>query len=134
MTLALDTTALLAWHTDHPAHDLVAEAMADDRDWCASALALAESMALVDRLTADPDAADTLRRSLRDTWGRMAIVPVDAMCLEHASELARLHPLRLADAIHLAAASRLPRPIRFATLDYHQIPVAESLGFEVLSL
>ncbi len=45
----------------------------------------------------------------------------------------REQPLRLADALHLAAADRLPRPVRFVTLDPAQIPVALSLGFDVAS-
>jgi hypothetical protein len=36
------------------------------------------------------------------------------------------------DAIHLAAADRLPRPVRFATFDPSQIPVALALGFQVV--
>jgi predicted nuclease of restriction endonuclease-like (RecB) superfamily len=50
------------------------------------------------------------------------------------SELPRLHPVTMSDAIHLAAADRLPKPVAFATFDHHQMPVAESLGFEILSL
>lgn len=134
MTIALDTTALIVRHLFHPARATLDAAMADDRDWCASALALAEALALVDRLAIDPITADELRRALRDDWGRIAVVPVDTMCLERASELARLHPVKMSDAIHLAAADRLPKPVAFATFDHHQMPVAEALGFEILSL
>ncbi len=134
MTIALDTTALLMRHLNHPARMAVDAALAADADWCASALALAEALALVDRLAIDPITVGELRRALRDDSGRMVIVPVDTMCLERASELSRLHPLRLADAIHLAAADRLPRPVQFITFDYHQVPVAELLGFETISL
>ena len=45
----------------------------------------------------------------------------------------REQPLRLADALHLAAADRLPRPVTFVTFDPMQIPVALSLGFDVVS-
>ena len=133
MTIALDTTALIVRHLNHPARPALDAAMATDRDWCASALALAEALALVDRLAIDPTSADELRRALRDDWGRMAVVPVDTLCLERASELARLHPVKMSDAIHLAAADRLPRPLTFATFDPAQIPVAMGLGFHVLS-
>lgn len=134
MTIALDTTALLVRHLNHPARAALDAAMNEDRDWCASALALAEALALVDRLAIDPTTADELRRALRDDWGRMAVVPVDTLCLERASELARLHPVKMSDAIHLAAADRLPKPVAFATFDHRQMPVAEALGFEILSL
>jgi uncharacterized protein len=45
----------------------------------------------------------------------------------------REQPLRIADAIQLAAASRLPRPVRYVTFDPAQIPVALGLGFDVVS-
>lgn len=134
MTIALDTTALIVRHLNHPARAALDAAMATDHAWCASALALAEALALIDRLAIDPVTSDELRRALRDDWGRMAVVPVDTPCLERASELSRLHPVRLADAIHLAAADRLPKPVAYATFDHHQMPVAESLGFTILSL
>ena len=47
--------------------------------------------------------------------------------------MARARQIRLTDAIHLAAAERLPRPIRFLTFDPSQIPVALGLGFDVVS-
>ena len=37
------------------------------------------------------------------------------------------------DAIHLAAADRLPRPVRYLTLDRHQIPAAAGLGFDLVA-
>jgi uncharacterized protein len=78
-------------------------------------------------------AADELRRALRDDWERIAVVPVDQTCLDRAAELGRSHPLRTIDALHLAAADRLPRPVTFATFDHRQIPVALALGFDVVS-
>jgi len=67
------------------------------------------------------------------TWDRIAVVPVDQPCLDRAARLMREQPLRLSDALHLAAADRLPRPLRFVTFDPAQIPVALSMEFEVLS-
>lgn len=132
MTLALDTTALVARYVSGPHRTVLLDAMAGDPDWCASSLALSESLVLVERM-ADPSQASKLRQALLDDWGRITAVPVDQLCLEHAAELGRSHPLRTVDAIHLAAADRLPRPLRYATLDAHQIPVAEALGFEVIA-
>ncbi len=60
-------------------------------------------------------------------------MPVDQRCLDRAAELAREHPVRLTDAIHLAAAERLPAPVRFVTFDPGQIAVALGLGFDVVS-
>ena len=131
MTLALDTTALLSRFLEGPTRAVVLESMAADPDWCASALALSEALMLVDRLGDDPARTDELRRALRDDWERIHVVPVDQQCLDRAAELGRTQPLRTVDAIHLAAADRLPRPLTFATFDPAQIPVALALGFDV---
>lgn len=133
MTLALDTSALLARYLDGPGRAPVLAAMDADPDWCASALALTEALMIVERLADDPTATDELRRAVRDDWERICVVPLDQRCLERAAELGRNQPLRVADALHLAAADRLPRPVRYVTLEPRQIPVALSLGFDVVS-
>ena len=133
MTLVLDTSALLARFVDGPERAVVLAAMEADRDWCACALALAEALMLAERVTGDGHQADELRRALRDDWERIAVVPLDDACLDRASELGRLHPLRTVDALHLAAADRLPRPVRYCTFAPDQIPVALALGFDVVS-
>ncbi len=107
--------------------------MAADDEWCAAALALTEAMMVVDRLGDDPGRTDDLRRAIRDDWERIHVVPLDARCLDRAAELGRTQPLRTIDALHLAAADRLPRPTTFATFDPAQIPVALGIGFDVLS-
>jgi uncharacterized protein len=132
LTLALDTTALLSRYLDGPTHATILDAMAADHDWCASELALTEALMLVDRLGDDPARTDDLRRALLDDWERVHVVPVDRRCLDRAAELGRTQPLRTVDAIHLAAADRLPTPVTFATFDPAQIPVALALGFGVL--
>jgi predicted nucleic acid-binding protein len=134
VTIALDTTALLARYLDGPARPVVLDAMAADPEWCASALALTEALSLVDRLGDDPTRTDDLRRAIRDDWERIHVVPVDHRCLDRAAELGRTQPVRTVDALHLAAADRLPRPTTFATFDPAQIPVALSMGFEVVSI
>jgi predicted nucleic acid-binding protein len=132
--LALDGSALLARYLDHPARAVIVEAMRTDRDWCASALALPECLSLLARLVDDPGERAQLARHLRDDWLRVAYVPVDDLCLGRAADLVEAHPLRMIDALHLAAADRLPRPVRYATFDDHQIPVALALGFDVISM
>ncbi|MFZ9541565.1 MAG: hypothetical protein ACO292_10550, partial [Ilumatobacteraceae bacterium] len=64
---------------------------------------------------------------------RVAIVPVDQQCLDRASIIAREQPVHMSDAIHLAAADRLPRPLSYLTFDPAQIPVALSMGFDIVS-
>ncbi len=131
MTLALDTSGWLARFLDGPTHDVTVAAMRADHDWCASALVLTESLMLLERLGDDPERTDALRRAVRDDWERVHVVPVDQQCLDRAAELGRTQPLRTVDAIHLAAADRLPRPVTFVTFDPAQIPVALSLGYTV---
>lgn len=87
---------------------------------------------LIERIDDDRSRTDELRRALRDDWERIHRIPVDGTCLERAAELGRTQPLRTVDAIHLAAADRLPKPTSFATFDPAQIPVALALGFDVL--
>jgi predicted nucleic acid-binding protein len=133
MTLALDATALVARHVAEPARATAVAAMDADPVWCASALALAEALVLVERLTDDPSARDVVRRAVVDDWQRVWVVPVDQPCLDRAAELMLAHPVRTADAIHLAAAERLPRPVTYVTFDPHQIPVALALGLDLAS-
>jgi predicted nucleic acid-binding protein len=133
MTLYADASALVARHLDIPARQVALDAFSSDHLWCTSAMALTESLALIDRITDDPVLRDGLEDLVRLDWDRLHLVPVDQRCLERAAVLAREQPLRLSDAIHLAAADRLPRPLRFLTFDPAQIPVALSLGFDVVS-
>jgi predicted nucleic acid-binding protein len=133
VTIALDTTALLARYLDGPYRPVVLDAMDADHEWCASALALTEALSLVDRLGDDPTRTDELRRAIRDDWERIHVVPLDHRCLDRAAEIGRTQPVRTVDALHLAAADRLPRPLSFATFDPAQIPVAVAMGFDVVS-
>lgn len=133
MTVYLDASALVAAHLDQPARAVVIDAMTADPDWCSSGLTLMEALALIDRVLDEPILRTDLEDLVRLTWDRVAVVPVDQRCLDRAATLMRAQPLRLSDALHLAAADRLPRPVRFVTFDPAQIPVAMSLGFDVVS-
>ncbi len=133
MTLYLDASAVVALHVDAPARAIVTAALASEPDWCTSGLTLMEALALVDRVVEEAVLRSDLEDLVRLTWDRLAIVPVDQRCIDRATALMRDQPLRLSDALHLAAADRLPRPVRFVTFDPGQIPVALSLGFDVVS-
>jgi predicted nucleic acid-binding protein len=131
VTVFFDTSAVVALHVESPVRRIAASALAPST--CVSAVALTEALALIDRLTDEPVVRLDLEDVLRLQWDRYAVVPVDQRCLDRAAALMREQPLRLADALHLAAADRLPRPITFVTFDPTQIPVALSLGFDVVS-
>lgn len=133
MTLYLDSSALISAVIDGRNRAQVLDALSGDGDWCASALALTEALALVPRLTDEPVLQRDVEDEVRLLWDRVAVVPVDQRCLDRAAQIVREQPVRLADAIHLAAADRLPWPISFVTFDSAQIPVAMSLGFDVIS-
>jgi predicted nucleic acid-binding protein len=131
--LVLDSSALLARYLGGPARHVVLDAMAADHDWCASALALSEVLSLAERAATLETERDAIRRAVRDDWERINVVPVDQVCLDRAAEIGRTQPVRTVDAIHLAAADRLPKPVTFCTFDPRQIPVALALGFDVVS-
>jgi len=131
MTVFFDTSAVVALHVETAVRRIALEAL--DTTTCVSALALTEALALISKLTDEPVLQADLEDALRLQWDRYAVVPVDQRCLDRAAALLREQPLRLADALHLAAADRLPRPLTFVTFDPTQIPVALSLGFDVVS-
>jgi len=133
MTLMLDTSALLALVVDGEQRSVVLDALASDPVWCASAMALAEALPAIDRLTDEAIFRSDLEDAIRLTWDHLHVVPVDQRCLDDAATLSRQQPVRLTDAIHFASADRLPYPVRFVTFDPAQIGVALGLGLEVIS-
>jgi uncharacterized protein len=133
LTVALDTSALLALAIDGAQRAVVLDAVDRDPVWSASALALTEAMPAIDRLTDEAVLRADLEDAVRLTWDHLHVVPIDQRCLDRAAELARAQPLRLASAIHLAAAERMPAPLRFVTFDPAQIGVALGLGYDVVS-
>ena len=133
MTVVLDTSALLALAVDGAQRAVVLDTLDGDPVWCASAMALTEALPAIDRLTEEPILRADLEDAVRLAWDHLHVVPVDQRCLDRAAALSRLQPVRLTDAIHFAAAERLPRPIRFVTFDPAQIGVALGLGLDVVS-
>ena len=133
MTLAVDASALVKRYLHEPGRELVLDAMANDEVWCASALCRTEAMLVLHRVASGPRQADALWRAFRDDWDAFNVVPVDDRCLARATDIGVEFGLRTVDAVHLAAADRLPRPTHFLTFDRHQIPGALALGLEVIS-
>lgn len=133
MTVYLDTSALVATAIEGSARYTVIDSLDSDTEWCSSALSIGEAMALVARLTDEEVLQNDLEDAVRLLWDRVAIVPVDQTCLDRAALIMREQPVKIADAIHLAAADRLPRPITYVTFDPAQIPVALSMGFDITS-
>jgi predicted nucleic acid-binding protein len=133
MTTLLDATALVALHVECSQRQTVVDALHADSDWVASALALTESLAATHRITDDASLRRELEDSIRHTWDFLYVVPVDQRILDEANFFTAQQPVGVSTAIHLATAQRLGNPLRFVTFDPNQIPVALSLGIEVVS-
>lgn len=133
MTLAIDASALVKRYLREPGRDLVLEAMEADPVWCASALARTETQMALHRVATSRYQQRQLWAALREDWDAFVVVPVDDRCLARAVEIGAGFGIRTVDAIHLAAADRLPRPTRYLTFDRQQIPAAAALDLEVLS-
>ena len=132
--LFLDTSALVRRYVNGSGRQLVLSAMAEADAWCASAICRSEVMLALRQLVVHPRQQGTLWSNFREDWAAFWVVPVDGRCLAAAVDIGAAYGLRTVDAVHLAAAERLPRPLRFATFDRRQIPAAAGLGFEVVSL
>jgi uncharacterized protein with PIN domain len=130
--LFVDTSALVKRYLDEPGRELVMAEMAADPGWCASAITRTESLLTLHRLASGPRQADRLDRLLRADWDAFHVVPVDDRCLHTAEAIGTNFGLRLAHAIQLAAADRLPRPLRFLTLDDRQVAAAVALDLDVV--
>jgi predicted nucleic acid-binding protein len=129
--LFLDTSALLKRYVLEEGTDLVLESMAQDGSWTASALAQAETEVTLCHLGLSRRAETEQRRRLRADWERFLVVPVDGRCLLRATEVGCQHRVRTLDAIHLAAAERLPGPLSFLTFDLRQAAAAQAMSLEV---
>jgi predicted nucleic acid-binding protein len=133
MLAFFDTSALLALTVDAAQRPVAVAAFETATVVVASALALTEALPAIDRMTDEGVLREDLEDAVRRTWDHLHVVPVDQRCLDRAAALARTQPVRLTDAIHFAAAERLPGPIRFVTFDPVQLGVADGLGFDVVS-
>lgn len=133
MTLYVDTSALVRRYLHDRHRPLVLEAMTRDDAWCASALARTEAQVALHRASVSSRQQAQLWRALRDEWEAFWVVPLDERCMARAVEIGAAFGVRIADAVHLAAASRLPAPVRYLTFDRRQIPAAAALDLEVVS-
>ena len=133
MALLLDTSALVRRYVHAPGRKLVLDAMAADDEWCVSAMALTETLVVLHRVAFSPRGQEELWRAAREDFEAFWVVPVDGRCLARATEIGATYATRAIDAVHLAAADRLPRPVSYCTFDLRQIPAAAGLGFEVLA-
>lgn len=133
MPLYLDTTALLRRYVNSPDRALVTQAMAGADQWCTSSLTHSECQLAFRQLAVSPTSYERLTGALQRDWEACWVVPLDSRCLARAAQLGAQFGLRTVDALHLAAADRVPRPASYLTFDRRQIPAAAGLGFEVVT-
>lgn len=132
MTLFIDTSALVKRYQLEDGSDTVIRAMAQDQRWVVAALARTEATIAVCSVL-EGAARDAVLDRLAADLDRCLVVPVDPECIARATQIGCTHRVRTLDAIHLAAADRLPRPLLFLTFDARQSAAARALGHAVLA-
>jgi predicted nucleic acid-binding protein len=128
----IDTSALLKRYISETGTDAVIRLMDAEPRWAASQVTLTEAKIALCRAEPGTDASSERQRRLDLDWDRFTTVPTDADCLAMALKIGCDHPLRTLDAIHLAAALRLPAPVAFLSFDRGQAEVAAALGLDVV--
>jgi predicted nucleic acid-binding protein len=129
--LFLDTSALVKRYVEEEGTELVLHRMDEDPEWVASAIARTETEITLCRLGFDPDETAVMWQRLREDWERFHVVPVDSACLAGTAAIGCRQPVRTLDALHLAAADRLPRPLVMLTFDQRQADAARSMDLVV---
>lgn len=135
----IDTSALLARYIPDARRVFVGATLEQEVDGggrrrpVVSALARSELLLALHQVANGPMRQQELWQAVRRDWDHFWEVPLDGRCLSRATELGARYGLSITDALHLAAADRLPSPITFLTLDRRQIPAAADLGFRVAS-
>jgi predicted nucleic acid-binding protein len=131
--LAVDTSALRCRYLPDARRRFVGEVMAGREDRVGSALARTEVLLALHQAAGGADRQRSLWEAVRRDWDLFWEVPLDGRCLSRATEIGARYGLTVVDAVHLAAADRLPQPVEYLTLDRRQIPAAADLGFRVRS-
>jgi predicted nucleic acid-binding protein len=129
--LFLDTSALVKRYVDEEGTQLVIQLMDRDPEWVVSAVARTEAEIALCRLGFDRDDGDPVWRGLAEDLARCYVVPVDPACLERAGQVGCQYEIRTLDALHLAAADRLPRPLVVLTFDRRQADAARAMDLVV---
>lgn len=131
--IALDSSAMIKRYQREDHSEWVREVMDQDGDWCGSMLLASESAIAAARNSTSSDELTQVDLRMAADLDRFQFVPVDADCLVRAIEIARGSGLRTLDAIHLAAAARLPVDCRFVTFDNQQATAAGDIGVDLLT-
>lgn len=135
-----DSSALVPLCVDEPSTDAIVELLAEDTGvavWWATPVECASALA---RLERDGDLTAAAARRAFDRLDRLAaawfhVEPADEI-REVARRLLRVHPLRAADALQLAAAfvaaERRPPTLTVVTLDERVASAGSKEGFPIV--
>ncbi len=129
--LFLDTSALIKRYVKEDGTTLVLRRMSEDLEWVVSAVARTEAEITLCRLGFDAGENATAKANLREDWEHCHVVPIDPAGLERAAELGCQYEVRTLDALHLAAADRLPQRLVMLTFDRRQADAARAMGLIV---
>lgn len=139
MTLVLDTSALVKLYLDEPGSQSIQERVAKTTV-ALSHLAYGEVYAtfarrLRENLLNDNE-HDAVCTAFEEDWTAVLRIPLSAEVLAHVPPLCRRHPLRGADALHLASAMMLVEreiDVTFASSDRRQLEAAATEGLATLA-
>jgi len=135
LILFIDTSALVKLYIAEPGSERMREAVERGEPLAASVLAFAEMHATFARRRREElllaTELEQIRLSFAEDWEELTKVPVGAAVLKLVPSLCEHHPLRGADAVHLASAILLHEEgleVIFACSDRHLLEAAAAEG------
>ncbi|HYU32145.1 MAG TPA: type II toxin-antitoxin system VapC family toxin [Thermoanaerobaculia bacterium] len=139
MILFLDTSALVKLYIAEPGSERMRETASRGEPVAASDLAFAEIHATFARRGREEFLQATeleeIRAVFAEDWERLTQIPLGATVLELVPRLCQRHPLRGADAVHLASALLLHEEgleVTFACSDHKLLGAATAEGLTTL--
>ena len=138
MILFVDTSVLVKLYIAEPGSERMRESAGHEDHIAASLLAFAESHATFarrhrERFLLTPELEELLLRFTED-WDELMQVPISAEILALVPGLCKRHPLRGADAVHLASALLLRQEgldVLFACSDGGLLTAAAAEGLAI---
>jgi uncharacterized protein len=138
LILFLDTSALVKLYIAEPGTERMREAAAHGDPMAVSDLAFAETHATFARRRREElltsSELEKVRRSLASDWEKLTQMPLGAAVLKLVPGLCERHPIRGADAVHLASALLLHEEgleVTFACSDRRLLDAAAAEGLVI---
>jgi len=135
LILVLDTSALVKIYISEPGSERMRAVVSQGDPKVASVLAFAEMHATFARRRREelllPAELEQIRSGFGDDWERLTQIPVGEAVLRLVPGLCERHPLRGADAVHLASALLLREEgleVVFACSDHNLLEAAAAEG------